>query len=119
MPGLKRGRTVVNSDAPKPDLHLNSRSSTKAQKNSLRHLRVKTLLPKLFAGSLADPEFKSEQQEIEEHIRVCSSCRSLCIRNAHRDVTVPFLKTVATDFGMTLRELQRRLRKVAIHRMKS
>jgi hypothetical protein len=118
MPGSKRGRTVVNSDAPKPDLHFDSRPSTKAQKSSRRHLRTKTLLAKLFAGSLVNLKYKAEQQEIEQHIRVCSSCRSLCIRQAHRDVAMPFLRTVATDYGMTLPELQRRLLKAAITRMK-
>ena len=71
------------------------------------------MLPELFAGEFAKPDRQHERRRLEEHVRTCSSYNSLCVEHAHRVVTLPILRRVARERGLTVTELQRRLAKTA------
>ena len=113
MPRSRRGR-ITNLGAPKPDSHLGARFATKPKTGlPCRQPEIQKLLPELLAGELAQPDRQTERRRLESHVRICPSCRAICVEHAHRTVTLPILKDVAQEFGLTLPELRRKLERTA------
>jgi hypothetical protein len=112
MPSCNRGR-ILRFGAPTPDLHLRSRFSTKIQSHPCQNPEIRRLLPELFRGNLIGAHYKSDRRRLEQHIRKCRRCQDICIEQAHRSVTLPFLSAVAKDMGLTTDELLQALQDVA------
>ena len=74
---------------------------------------VQKLLRDFLNNDLASPGRGDELRKIKMHLAACGACQDACLEYIHRILTIPFMKELAKQRGISFKALCAEIRRAA------